>query len=230
MKRNIDDFNGMKDFIISIVTVIAWVLIGIIIAIGYFTMETKGGSAILSFISTIFTVISSLGIVATIGVYFWQKSDKQADNEKIIISYKMAIDVEKESVQAYIQNMIKMRETILSGNYTTLKIRTTGDIFTFILLKQDGDDINFNSFHFHMDRNKENHLNKIYMKLIELNCDSLKEIKWIIEAYHQLFSRLQHISVRYNLSAPHDDYIRDMILFGEINTLKVDYLLDNKYK
>lgn len=75
MKRNIDDFDGMKDFIISIITVVAWVLIGVIIAIGYFNMETKGESVIISFVSMIFTIVSSLGILATIGVYFWQKND-----------------------------------------------------------------------------------------------------------------------------------------------------------
>lgn len=82
MKRNIDDFNGMKDFIISIVAVIAWVLIGVIIAIGYFTMETKGESIVISFVSMVFAMISSLGIFATIGVYFWQKNDeKNKQNE-----------------------------------------------------------------------------------------------------------------------------------------------------
>ncbi|MEI9600299.1 hypothetical protein V5030_13920 [Moellerella wisconsensis] len=77
MKRNIDDFDGMNDFIISIIGAIAWFLIGIIVVIGYFTVETKGESIILSYISTIFTVISSLGITATIGVYIWQKNDSQ---------------------------------------------------------------------------------------------------------------------------------------------------------
>ncbi|MEQ4907395.1 hypothetical protein [Proteus vulgaris] len=82
MKRNIDDFDGMKDFIISIVAIVAWVLIGSIISICYFTIETKGESVALSFISTIFTIISSLGIIATIGVYFKQKKDQESrDNE-----------------------------------------------------------------------------------------------------------------------------------------------------
>ena len=48
MKRNIDDFDGMNDFIISIIGAIAWFLIGIIVVIGYFTVETKGESIILS--------------------------------------------------------------------------------------------------------------------------------------------------------------------------------------
>lgn len=89
MKQNIDDFDGMKDFIISIITVVAWVLIGTIVIIGYFTIETKGESLMLSFISTIFTIISSLGISATIGVYFWQKNDalnKQKDIDDRIIN------------------------------------------------------------------------------------------------------------------------------------------------
>ncbi|MEQ5126449.1 hypothetical protein ABN225_06560 [Providencia alcalifaciens] len=180
--------------------------------------------------STFFSFTSTFGILATIIVYIWQRSDKQRDNERIITSYKIAIDVEKEIIQSYIKNMINMRETILSGTYTTLKMRTTGDIFTFILLKRDGNDDNFNSFHFHMNKNKESHLNNIYVKLLELNCDSLGETKWVIDAYHQLFSRLQYMSVHYNLNAPRDDYIRDMVLFGKINALKVDYLLDNRWK
>lgn len=84
MKRNIDDFDGMKDFIISIITVIAWVLIGTIITIGYFTIDTKGESIIISFVSMIFTIVSSLGILATIGVYFWQRQDTEGNNNKKI--------------------------------------------------------------------------------------------------------------------------------------------------
>ncbi|HDU8655536.1 TPA: hypothetical protein RG711_003096 [Morganella morganii subsp. morganii] len=94
MKRNIDDFDGMKDFIISVITVVAWVLIGVIVIIGYFTIDTKGESVMLSFVSTIFTIISSLGIAATIGVYFWQRNDtkrRQNDSDdKFFIEIKEA--------------------------------------------------------------------------------------------------------------------------------------------
>ncbi|HAU5557215.1 hypothetical protein [Proteus mirabilis] len=114
MKRNIDDFNGMKNFIISIVTVIAWVLIGTIVIIGYFTIETKGESLMLSFISTIFTIISSLGISATIGVYFWQKNDalnKQKDfDDRIIekIEFKLKlIKLTINSLITYLKNASK---------------------------------------------------------------------------------------------------------------------------
>ena len=86
MKRNIDDFNGMSDFIISMVTVIAWVLIGTIVTIGYFTIETKGESIMLSFTSTIFTIISSLGIVATISIYCWQRKESIKHLIKISVS------------------------------------------------------------------------------------------------------------------------------------------------
>ncbi|WP_368909566.1 hypothetical protein [Proteus penneri] len=102
MKRNIDDFDGMKDFIISIITVVAWVLIGAIIAIGYFTIETKGESIILSFISTIFTIISSLGIAATIGVYFWQRNDAK----------KMEIEKTKKYTKTYLSVFIEHYESL----------------------------------------------------------------------------------------------------------------------
>ncbi|HGN0426510.1 TPA: hypothetical protein ACKRKQ_000470 [Proteus mirabilis] len=104
MKRNTDDFDGMKDFIISIITVVAWVLIGSIITIGYFTIETKGESIILSFISTIFTIISSLGIVATISVYFWQK---KSDDKK----QKIKNDI----VKRILLNIIKQRTNTMSS-------------------------------------------------------------------------------------------------------------------
>ncbi|HCD1112223.1 TPA: hypothetical protein JD712_RS02405 [Proteus mirabilis] len=104
MKRNTDDFDGMKDFIISIITVVAWVLIGSIITIGYFTIETKGESIILSFISTIFTIISSLGIVATISVYFWQK---KSDDKK----QKIKNDI----VKRILLNIIKQRTKTMSS-------------------------------------------------------------------------------------------------------------------
>lgn len=91
MKRNIDDFNGMSDFIISMVTVIAWVLIGTIVTIGYFTIETKGESIMLSFTSTIFTIISSLGIVATISIYCWQKNDQKNRDNAILNRRKESI-------------------------------------------------------------------------------------------------------------------------------------------
>lgn len=87
MKRNIDDFDGMKDFIISIVTVIAWVLIGTIIAVGYLTIKTEGESIVLTFISTIFTALSSLGILATIGVYLAQDRVRRVNEHKELISY-----------------------------------------------------------------------------------------------------------------------------------------------
>lgn len=89
MKRNIDDFDGMKDFIISIVGVVAWFLIGTIVIAGYFIVETKGESIILTLVSTIFTMVSSLSIIVTIYVYNSQKNredKKQKVIDNIIIS------------------------------------------------------------------------------------------------------------------------------------------------
>lgn len=135
MKRNIDDFDGMKDFIISIITVVAWVLIGVIVTIGYFTIETKGESVILSFVSTIFTIISSLGIAATIGVYFWQRNDtKKRQNEydkNFFSDIKSAaeefIDASKRYKNAFetiLKNYDKTRDNIIKlKSYSTLIIK-----------------------------------------------------------------------------------------------------------
>ena len=73
MKRNIDDFDNETDFIISIVTVIAWVLIGVIVAIGYLTVETKGEGIMLNYITTFFTALSGMGIAVGFIVYILQK-------------------------------------------------------------------------------------------------------------------------------------------------------------
>ncbi|MBC4002702.1 hypothetical protein [Morganella morganii] len=91
MKRNIDDFDGMKDFIISIVSAIAWFLIVTTVVVGYFTVETKGESIVISFISMFFTIISSLGIFATIGVYFKQKKDTKENKRKTISAMKSGL-------------------------------------------------------------------------------------------------------------------------------------------
>lgn len=106
MKRNIDDFNGMSDFIISIVTVVAWVLIGTIVIIGYFTIETKGESIIISFVSMVFTIISSLGIIATISVYLWQKNDFINQNILKSKAIESIIKSECEKINLVIEQLI----------------------------------------------------------------------------------------------------------------------------
>ncbi|MEM7986546.1 hypothetical protein Q4R37_17840, partial [Morganella morganii] len=83
MKRNIDDFDGMKDFIISVITVVTWFLIVTIVIVGYFTVETKGESVIISLISMFFTIISALGIVVTITVYCLQKDSKNKEIRRV---------------------------------------------------------------------------------------------------------------------------------------------------
>ncbi|EMI7478830.1 hypothetical protein RNA47_002531 [Morganella morganii] len=86
MKRNIDDFDGMKDFILSVITVVAWFLIVTIVIVGYFTVETKGESIMISLISMFFTIISALGIVVTITVYCLQKNSKNKEINRIKIA------------------------------------------------------------------------------------------------------------------------------------------------
>lgn len=132
MKRNIDDFNGMKDFIVSIVTVVAWVLIGAIVTIGYFTIETKGESVMLSFTSTIFTIISSLGIAATIGVYFWQKKDNSLQIEKKINAINMIMARKCKRVNWLSFNILKLIESIKNDNNRIKKHTGNDDNYHFI--------------------------------------------------------------------------------------------------
>lgn len=129
MKRNIDDFDGMKDFIISVITVVAWVLIGAIIVIGYFTIETKGESTILSFVSTIFTIISSMSIIATILIYFLQKNDdvkKQHELDEKVLSHVTP------KIEAIIEYIRIANETISNiEKYKLIKIENK------ILIRQE---------------------------------------------------------------------------------------------
>lgn len=134
MKRNIDDFYGMKDFIISIIGAVAWFLIGTIVVIGYFTVKTKGESVMLSFISTIFTIISSLGIAATIGVYFWQKKDSinkaMVTSESVNSSHNKVIYDEGMKIKQSLEQLISIKNTIISSNGKVKIITTNG--FQFV--------------------------------------------------------------------------------------------------
>lgn len=132
MKRNIDDFDGMKDFIISVITVVAWVLIGAIVTIGYFTIETKGESVILSFLSTIFTIISSLGIAATIGVYFQQKNDNETQKNKKIEAINMIIAEECKRIHYLINCTLQLINSIDRENKLIAEHSIDDDNFSYI--------------------------------------------------------------------------------------------------
>ncbi|EME8469687.1 TPA: hypothetical protein M5802_003276 [Morganella morganii] len=132
MKQNIDDFNGMKDFIISIVTVVAWVLIGTIIVIGYFTIETKGESIIISIISTIFTAISSIGVISAFAVYFLMKRDNENEQRRrdsiakgdllYLCEYYLEVISEINSFSSETKNIdaVEIEGSIIDGRYLSL--------------------------------------------------------------------------------------------------------------
>ncbi|MEQ4692636.1 MULTISPECIES: hypothetical protein [Providencia] len=129
MKHNIDDFDGMKDFIISIVTIVAWIIIGAIIAIGYFTIETKGESIIISFVSMIFTIISSLGILVTIGVYFWQRSDAKKLASEVEKSILKMIFSECERVESELEHAKNVFSVLDKRKLVNITSKNNGDIF-----------------------------------------------------------------------------------------------------
>ncbi|HBC6251542.1 TPA: hypothetical protein KEW43_000828 [Proteus mirabilis] len=149
MKRNIDDFNGVGDFIISIVTVVAWVLIVAIITIGYFTIETKGEGIILSYISTIFTVISSLGIVATLVVYFRQKKDQEIRDKRNIDNKKESIKHLIKIIASNFDYVINNLEAELNLGYTEKAIERLEKIDTKLIERCliDSKDIDISLFY-----------------------------------------------------------------------------------
>ncbi|MTC75391.1 hypothetical protein GKR75_14195 [Providencia sp. wls1919] len=132
MKRNINDFDGMKDFIISIIGAVAWFLIGTIVIVGYFTIETKGESIVISFISMFFTIVSSLGIAATIGVYLWQKNDNETQKNKKIEGINMIIAEECKSINYLIDSTQRLISSIDKQNRLIEEYTIDDDNFEYI--------------------------------------------------------------------------------------------------
>ncbi len=213
MKRNIDDFDGMKDFIISIITVLAWVLIGTIVIIGYFTIETKGEGIILSYISTIFTAISSLGIAATIGVYFWQKKaedNKQHDINKKLLPYIIKKSESIINIISSIYRHIGEIETNASVYINNDKLalyclsENNGNIDEVINLKCNEHDDFINNNKIMIDYN-------IYLFIIE---------------YESCYSRaLKEIYEFVNIWNNYDDYVLE---YGDVANSKEDLINELK--
>ncbi|EJD6083651.1 hypothetical protein M0J74_RS19530 [Providencia rettgeri] len=224
MKRNIDDFDGMKDFIISIIGAVAWFLIGAIVIIGYFTVETKGESIMLSYISTIFTIISSLGIAATIGVYFWQKKDAQDINEKKrkekLLAYEDIYLDEKRKYKLAYKKFIMIRERLIKYDDITLKIRRRADIFIFLLYSNNKKRLRKYSFHFH--ENDLISLREASLKLIDIDIAAHKKAKSIIFAYSQLHMRLENLFIIYAQNNNKTIEINSIREFARKNNFKVD--------
>ncbi|HHR6128572.1 TPA: hypothetical protein ACS72K_000126 [Providencia alcalifaciens] len=132
MKRNIDDFDDMKDFIISIVTVIAWVLIGTIVFTGFFIKETNNVNYFLSIISTIFAAISSIGVISAFVVYYWMKRDnnneqRRRDNiarDDLLYLCEYYLDVISQintfSYETAHINAVEIDGSVIDGNYLSL--------------------------------------------------------------------------------------------------------------
>ncbi len=162
MKRNIDDFNGMTDFIISIITVVAWVLIGAIVTVGYFTIETKGESVILSFVSTIFTIISSLGVLATIIVYFKQKNDSDTLQNKELSKKKDAIRIITKKNVVDINYQVKLiAEHVKSAMFdNALKIANSINTTKIEKCLLDSSEVDHDMFHIISDLLDTTYANK----------------------------------------------------------------------
>ncbi|QIC15350.1 hypothetical protein G3341_06335 [Providencia vermicola] len=142
MKRNIDDFDGMKDFIISIVGAVAWFLVVAIITIGYFTIDTKGESIMLSYTSTIFTIISSISILVTILTYHGSKKHNETiEIKRNELNAKKSIHFIKQEtifLKKLLEDNISAFELLMKIEYEKLTIfQNNNTIAIYIFLKED---------------------------------------------------------------------------------------------
>lgn len=175
MKRNIDDFNGMSDFIISIITVVAWVLIGTIVTTGYFTIETKGESVMLSFISTIFTIISSLGIAATIFVYVWQKNDAKKQKNKEASAIKSILSKKCERIYGFAIKISKLINAIKKRNKEIEKHSGKEDNYSHIKISSyiQRDKYIFNIKNKYFQKTDENYKPDFSYTIKSIQCNEL---------------------------------------------------------
>lgn len=224
MKRNIDDFDGMKDFIISIIGAVAWCLIGTIVIVGYFTVETKGESILISFISMFFTIVSSLGILATIGVYFWQKKDVKDINEnnrkEKLLAYKAIYLDEKRKYKLAYKKFIMIRERLTKYDDITLNIRRRADIFIFLLYSNNKKQLRKYSFRFH--ENDLISLREASLRLIDIDIAAHKKAKSVIFAYSQLHMRLENLFIIYAKNNNKTIEISSIREFARKSNFKVD--------
>ncbi|MBT0380737.1 hypothetical protein ISO59_06735 [Morganella morganii subsp. morganii] len=87
--------------------------------------------------SSFFTAISSLGILATIVVYFWQKNDAKeksdGDKNSELMAYSKIYKTERIKYKKMFKTFILIRERLKKTENIKVKIRRRGNIFTFIL-------------------------------------------------------------------------------------------------
>ncbi|EPZ9228849.1 hypothetical protein JEO92_18285 [Proteus mirabilis] len=196
MKRNIDDFDNETDFIISIVTVIAWVLIGVIVAIGYLTVETKGEGIMLNYITTFFTALSGMGIAVGFIVYILQKKDKKKDFHQKFKHYCNVITEEKKNIIELYGKLEKIEGELKNSKLEYITLRFRKDAYTFIIRESKNKDKELYSFF----------INSAIIQMMSQTCnDSLKishnlylPLKKLIDETITLERRLYAVFLRFN--------------------------------
>lgn len=128
----------LKNIIFWVLTTsIALIIFGVFI-IDIFVTAAHGGdklSIIFSYLSTVFAFVSSLALFATIGVYFWQKNDKNQDDDKRLDIYKTLLKNEIGTInekRTRISKISKISKRILNNQYDRLSIRFRSGAFSFI--------------------------------------------------------------------------------------------------
>ncbi|MCW9687979.1 hypothetical protein [Proteus terrae] len=179
-------------------------------------------------ISSFFSFISALGILATIIIYHLQKKDRK-ENENILMckkikSYKESIEYEKRKLRLLLKNLILLRKRIVKDYVEKIEIRRRNNIFTFIVHYKPWRKFSYKTYYFHIENHRLEAISKITINLIEINLGLHMEAVEIRNIYYELFSRLDNLAIVYNKNSPNEDIINNVNYFSNLNTLNVDHL------
>lgn len=182
--------------------------------------------------SSFFTAISSLGILATIVVYFWQKNDAKeksdGDKNSELMAYSKIYKTERIKYKKMFKTFILIRERLKKTENIKVKIRRRGNIFTFILKYNKNKEITkkHTLVFFQSDMFL---LNEISLKLINIDIPTHEQCQKIIFAYHKLHVKIDSLFIMYNIEDNNLFEIDNVPRFIRKNNFKVDSIYNETF-
>ena len=182
--------------------------------------------------SSFFTAISSLGILATIVVYFWQKNDAKeksdGDKNSELMACSKIYKTERMKYKKMFKTFILIREKLKKTESIKVKIRRRGNIFTFILKYNKNKEITkkHTLVFFQSDMFL---LNEISLKLINIDIPMHEKCQKIIFAYHKLHVKIDSLFIMYNIEDNNLFEIDNVPRFIRKNNFKVDSIYNETF-
>ncbi|WP_368879582.1 hypothetical protein [Proteus mirabilis] len=155
------------------------------------------------------SVLSSLGILATIGVYFWQKNDKNKNNDRI----KNALIIELEMISSQFKELIEIKNSHSNNTLILSKINNG------VSISRDNGKL------IHLKKIDKNRIELYLSKILEFDFESSKKIITLIDMLPFLNKIIENIinfmeddvSFDYN-----EESLSKMILsFNELRMLNI---------